>query len=188
MHVGGRFRDAELVASTLGRKFGVAPQEVGTTLGPLIIVAGALAALGGGALSDRFARVHGASGRLRLGFFAAVLAAPFALIALAGSSGQVLIAVTLWMLFSTCAGLAGITALQDILPNRARGLGSSLIAFGNIIVGLGGGATLTGFATDHLFRDPHAVGRALTLVILPATLLAILLFNHASRRARTTGQ
>ncbi len=169
----------------LGRRFGMSAQTIGVTRGPLIIVAGALASLGGGALSDRFARNGGAAGRLRLALIASLIALPFALIALAGSQAQVLAAVTLWMLFSTGAGLAGITALQEIVPNRARGLGSSFIAFGNILIGLGGGAALTGFVTDRLFHDPQAVGRSLTLVILPATLIAILFFRHASRQARS---
>ncbi len=169
----------------LGRVYGLSPRDIGVTLGPLIIVSGAVASLSGGALSDRFARVSGPSGRLKLAFVAALLALPFAFIALAGSAHQVLAAVALWMLFSTCAGIAGITALQEIVPNRARGLGSSFIAFGNILVGLGGGAFLTGFLTDHLFHDARAVGRSLSLVVLPATLFAIFLLRHASRTTRS---
>ncbi len=170
----------------LGRRYGVSPQDIGVTLGPLIIVAGALASIAGGALSDRIARRAGAAGRLRLAGFSAMLALPFALIALTRTVPQVLAAVTLWMLFSTVAGLAGVTALQEIVPNRARGLAGSFIAFGNIILGLGGGATLTGYITDHVFRDPLAVGRSLTLVILPAGTIAIILFYYASRNARRT--
>jgi len=169
----------------LSRRYGLSPEMVGLTLGPLIIASGVIASLGAGAISDRLARRFGPAGRLRLAAGSALLAGPFALVALAGSAHQVLGAVTLWLLFSTSAGLAGITALQEIVPNRARGLCGSFIAFGNIILGLGGGATLTGFMTDHVFHDRLAVGRSLTLVILPTGVIAILLFLFASRNARS---
>lgn len=168
----------------LGRRFGLTPGAIAATLGPLLVVAGAVASLAGGLLSDRLARRAGPSGRARLGMWGALLATPFALVALAATPGQVVAAVALWILFSTGAGLAGITALQEIVPNRARGLAMSFIAFGNIMLGLGGGATLVGVLTDHLFGDPRAVGRSLSLVILPAALLAVLLFFRASRAAR----
>ncbi len=164
------------------RRYGLSAPEVGATLGPLIITAGVLAALGGGALSDRFARARGTAGRLRLAALSAAIALPFAFIALTASASQALAAITLWTLFSTVAGLAGITALQAIVPNRARGLAMSLIAFGNIILGLGGGATLTGYLADHVFHDPGAVGRALSLVIVPPALAAIALYLRAARR------
>ena len=106
----------------------------------------------------------------------ALVALPFAFIALTAQRAQALAAVTLWTLFSTVAGLAGITALQEIVPNRARGLAMSFIAFGNIILGLGGGATLTGYVADHVFGDPRR-GRSLRsrLVIVPPALAAIAL-------------
>lgn len=168
----------------LGRRFGSSPESIALTLGPLIVVAGALASLGGGAVSDQLARCRGSSGRLQLAWISALIAGPFALLALARAPGQVIAAVALWTLFSTSAGLAGITATQEIVPNRARGLSASFISFGNIILGLGGGATLTGFVTDHVFGDPLAIGKSLTLVVLPADLAAIALFLFASRAAR----
>jgi MFS family permease len=171
--------------SLLGRRFGIAPDRIGLTLGPMIVVAGALAALGAGALGDYCAKRGGPAARLRLGMVCALLASPFALLAFAGSSGQVLAAVGLWYLFSTTAGVIGMTALQEIVPNRVRGLSASFIAFGNIMVGLGGGATLTGFLTDHLFGDPRAIGSSLTLVVLPAAIVAVLLFHRAVGAVRS---
>ena len=181
----GDFAMLSWVPTLLGRRYGISPQEIGLTLGPLIVVASVFASAGGGAISDRVKRRFSRDGRIRLALVCAVLACPFALITIATSSHEVLAAATLWTLFSTCAGLAGITATQEIVPNRARGLSMSFISFGNILLGLGGGATLTGFVTDHLFGDPTAVGHSLTLIILPANLLAILLFHRASRATRS---
>lgn len=171
--------------SLLARRYLMSPEAIGLALGAPIVLSGAIASFGGGAISDRLASRRGPAGRLLLAAIAAAIAAPFALIALAASAGQVIIAVAAWSLFSTCAGIVGMTAIQEIVPNRARGLSVSFIAFGNIMLGLGGGATLTGFVTDHVFGDPLSVGKSLTLVILPAGLLAILLFFLASRAARS---
>jgi len=181
----GDFAMLSWAPALLGRRFHLAPEAIGLALGAPIVVAAALASLGGGAVSDRFALRRGPSGRLFMAGCSAAIAAPFALIALADGQNQVIAAVALWSLFSTVAGIAGMTATQEIVPNRARGLAASFIAFGNIMLGLGGGATLTGFVTDHGFGDPLAVGKSLTLVILPAGLAAILLFFLASRAARS---
>ncbi len=115
----------------------------------------------------------------------AAIALPFTLIGFASSAVQAIAAVTAWSLFSTCAGIVGMTAMQEIVPNRARGLSASFISFGNIMLGLGGGATLTGYLTDHVFGNPRSVGRSLTLVVLPAAIAAIFLFLRASRAARS---
>ena len=168
----------------LTRRYLLSSESVGLTLGPLIIASGVLASLGAGAISDALARRYGPAGRLRLAAGSALCASPFALVTLTGSAHQLLAVVTLWLLFSTSAGLAGITALQEIVPNRARGLCGSFIAFGNIILGLGVGATLTGYLTDHVFEDRLAIGRSLTLIILPACVIAIGLFLLGARNAR----
>ncbi len=180
----GDFAMLSWAPALLGRRFHLAPEAIGLTLGTPLVIAAALSSFGGGAISDRFALRRGPSGRLLLAGCSAVVALPFALVALAGTANQVIGAVALWTLFSTVAGIAGMTSNQEIVPNRARGLAASFIAFGNIMLGLGGGATLTGFLTDHLFGDPLAVGTSLTLVILPAGLVAILLFFVAARAAR----
>lgn len=184
----GDFAMLSWAPALLGRRFHLAPEAIGLALGTPLVVAAAFSSVGGGAVSDRFALRHGPSGRLFLAGCSAIIAAPFALIALAQSANAVIAAVALWTLFSTIAGIAGMTANQEIVPNRARGLAASFIAFGNIMLGLGGGATLTGFLTDHLFGDPLAVGRSLTLVILPAGLIAILLFFTAARATRNISE
>ena len=180
----GDFAMLSWVPALLTRRYHVSAQAVGLTLGSAIIVMSVLASIGGGWISDRMARGRGPSGRLRLACISAALAAPFSLIALVGTERQTLAAISLWYLFSTCAGVAGLASMQEIVPNRARGLGMSFLAFGNIILGLGGGATLTGYVTDHVFHDPLALGRSLTVIILPAALVAIWLFDRASRNTR----
>jgi MFS family permease len=181
----GDFAMLSWAPALLARRYLLTPEAIGFALGTPIVLSGALASLGGGAISDRLARRQGPAGRLLFAAISAAIALPFALIALAISANQVIVAVAAWSLFSTCAGIVGMTAIQEIVPNRARGLSASFIAFGNIMLGLGGGATLVGFVTDHVFGDPLSVGRSLTLVVLPAGAFAILLFFLASRAARS---
>lgn len=181
----GDFAMLSWAPALLGRRYLLSPQAIALALGTPIVIAAALASLGGGAISDRLALRRGPAGRLFLAGCSAIVALPFALIALASSANQAIACVALWSLFSTVAGIVGMTAILEIVPNRARGLSASFISFGNIMLGLGGGATLTGFVTDHVFGSPLAVGRSLTLVILPAGLIAIVLFFLASRAARS---
>lgn len=181
----GDFAMLSWAPALLGRRYLLSPQGIALALGAPIVIAGALASIGGGAISDRLAQRKGPAGRLLLAGFSAIIALPFAMIAIASSADQAIACVSLWILFSTVAGIVGMTAIQEIVPNRARGLSASFISFGNIMLGLGAGATLTGYVTDHVFGDPLAVGRSLTLVILPAGLAAIALFFIASRAARS---
>jgi MFS family permease len=181
----GDFAMMSWAPALLSRRYLLSPEAIGFALGLPIVFAGGLASLGGGAISDRLALRRGPAGRLLLAGCSATIALPFALIAVTASAHQAIACVALWILFSTVAGIVGMTAIQEIVPNRARGLSASFISFGNIMLGLGGGATLTGVVTDHVFADPLAVGRSLTLVVMPGGIVAILLFFLASRAARS---
>ncbi|TWB41145.1 MFS transporter [Nitrospirillum pindoramense] len=172
----------------LSRRYAMTPDAVGLALGSLVVAAGVVATVAGGVISDVAVKRYGPPGRIWVATVCAALAFPFALVSLTSSPSQVLAAVTLWTLFSSAAGTIGITAVQEIVPNRARGLTVSFISFGNILLGLGGGATLTGYVTDHVFADPLAIGQSLTLVIAPLAGAAALLFLHASRTARSVSR
>ena len=181
----GDFAMLSWAPALLARRYLLSPSAIGFALGLPIVLSGAVASLGGGAISDYLARRKGPAGRLGFAAISAAIALPFALIGITSSANEVIVAVAAWSLFSTCAGIVGMTAIQEIVPNRARGLSASFISFGNIMLGLGAGATLTGYVTDHVFGDPISVGRSLTLVIVPAAIAAILMFLLASRAARS---
>jgi hypothetical protein len=61
-----------------------------------------------------------------------------------------------------------------------RGLGVAMISFFNIVLGLGGGTTLTAFLTDYVYADPLKVGLSISSVSVPAGLLAAFLPWRAS--------
>jgi MFS family permease len=164
----------------LSRRYGYAADELGLLLGGIAMATGVVATLGGGWLADQWGRVDGLRRRLCLACGLAVLALPGTLIGLAGgSSGLALAAFGLWSLLSSAAGCVAIAVLQQVLPNELRGFGTALAAFGNILLGLGLGSSLTAALTDHVFVDPAAVGWSISCVTLPAALAAALLLRHA---------
>jgi hypothetical protein len=83
-----------------------------------------------------------------------------------------------------------MAALGVVVPNELRGVGVSLVAFCNTLLGLGLGPTMVALTTERVFMDPVAVGLAMTVTILPAALLAAIFFFRStfvlSRSGRAT--
>lgn len=167
--------------SLLSRRYGWTPMETGAAIGVVLMITGAAGALLGGAFADRLQKSHGITGRLLLAFGVAAVGIVSVLLLLLDSSSATMLATALWSLSGTAAGAIAITALQDLVPDEARGLGTSLVAFGNTIVGLGLGPTLVALATERIYGDPRALHVAITTAVLPATIIACLLLVNARR-------
>jgi predicted MFS family arabinose efflux permease len=167
--------------SLLARRYGWSPIETGATIGAVLMATGALGALAGGALADRMQRAFGIGGRLQLTLFAALLALLSVPLLLLDSPIAAMVATGGWSLAGTVAGAVAITALQDLVPHELRGLGTSLVAFGNTIVGLGLGPTLVALATDRVYGDPRSLHFAIATAVLPAVIAACFLLRQARR-------
>jgi MFS family permease len=181
----GDFSLLSWAPSVLLREYGYTAGETGALLGVIAIVTGMAGVLLGGALSDRLAVAGGAASRLRLpviAALAAVIVTPFGFLAASGL--HVLIAFGWWMLFSSAAGAAGIAAVQALVPSRLKGLSIALISFGNIFFGLGIGATSTAWLADQFFDGPGAVALAISSIVTPCAVIALLLFAGAFQSAR----
>jgi MFS family permease len=165
----------------LSRNFDFAPATIGTVLGGIAIVTGIVGTAGGGYLADRLSWHFGASARLKLVFTASLFGVLGACVGLMPTASGVLLALTLWMLASAVSGTVAIAVILEALPSEMRGVGTSLVAFCNTILGLGLGPTLVATATEQVFADSNAVGLAMTLVTLPAMLIAVGLFYRAQR-------
>jgi MFS family permease len=165
----------------LSRNFDFTPSAIGSILGGIAILTGIVGTAGGGYLADRLSRRYGASARLRVVFISSLFGVLGACVGLAPTATGVLLALTIWNLASAICGTVAITAVLEALPNEMRGMGTSLVAFCNTILGLGLGPTLVALTTEHVFTDRNAVGLAMTLITLPAAVLAIGLFYQALR-------
>lgn len=166
----------------LERNYGLEAGEIGATLGAILIVTGVVGTMLSGYISDLLAGRFGPSGRVYVAIAASLVALPGSLLWMASSPFQLFALLSIWSLFSSMAGVAGIMAVQSIVPNNLRGLGVSLIAFANIMLGLGIGTTLAGFLSDKVFADPHSLDLALTLCVTPAACIAVLGFITALRK------
>ncbi|MBA4306413.1 MFS transporter [Sphingopyxis bauzanensis] len=170
------------VPSVLSRLFLWKPEQIGSIFGLVTAIAGIFGALLGGVLSDLFARRGGVRGRLGFSMAAASLAGVGALLVAAPHPALVLLGLGLWTLCSAIAATAGVAALQDVIPGDLRGIGMSLVAFCNTLLGLGMGPTAVALVTERGFGNPLAVGYSVACIVVPAAMLSIGLF-HMSRSA-----
>ncbi|MDQ2861282.1 MAG: MFS transporter, partial [Pseudomonadota bacterium] len=172
----GDFSLLNWTPALLSRNYHLSAGEIGALLGALVVVTGVAGTVLGGALSDRLAKAGGPRARIVAAAASATVALPLAFMAFTSGAWQVLALLSWWNLFSSAGGTIGITALQEAVPNEVRGVGVSLIAFGNIFVGLGLGTMTTALITDRLFHDPLRVASSLSLVVGPAAAVATALF------------
>ncbi|MDB5726482.1 MAG: transporter [Novosphingobium sp.] len=146
--------------SLLARRFGLPLAEVGVRFGIVALVAGVGGMLTGPVLARL---VGGPVWGMRL----AVLATGLLALGLpwTASAGQTL-ALLFAIIFTTTLPLPLASAvLMSASPDRLRGFAGSIYFVLSGIVGLAIAPTLTGFLTDHLFKNPSAVGSALALVL-----------------------
>lgn len=148
------------------RVYGWNPAEVGIGFGLIMMICGTGGTYFAGWLSDRLTRAGHVDAHLRvaaLGFLACGVfgaAAPlmpnaWAALALIGP------AMFLSCMPVPCAG----TALQLILPNRARAQVTALYIMVISLVGIGIGPVVIGFMTDHLFTGPTDIRYSLAIVV-----------------------
>ncbi|GGO99776.1 MFS transporter [Stakelama pacifica] len=179
----GDFALLNWTPSLLARRFHEQPGLIGSQLGAIAMTAGALGALIGGWLSDRLGAIGGLTLRARTAALICLVAAPAATIAFWTTTGPIYVVFGLWVFASTCVGTMGIAAVQQSVPSEARGLTTAVNAFSNMTVGLGLGTMVTALITEHVFHDPLAVGKSLSLVTFFAACVGIISFLIASQRA-----
>ena len=164
------------VPTTLSRAFGWTPAELGPPFGIVTAIAGILGALSGGALIDACI----ARGGRRLGLAACMafagLASIGALLVAASGPQLVLLGTGIWIFGSAVSATAGIALLQIEIPNELRGIGMSLVAFFNTLLGLGVGPTFVAMVTEYGYADTNAVGLSIATVVFPAALLSVALY------------
>jgi len=167
----------------LMRRFGWSPGEVGARLGAMIILTGIIGTPAGGLICDRVTARWGIRARFPLLLIVAVGGILGIPVGVLGTSAAALASTGCWVLLSSAMGTIAIVTILDILPQESRGFVTSTIAFNNILLGFSLGPTLVALVTDHVFHDSADVGYAMSTIIAPSVIVAILLYAVAMVRA-----
>lgn len=179
------------VPSTLTRKFAWSPDKIGGYFSLITTVTGIVGAVLGGVMSDIAARRYGEPARFKVAGGSALIGAVAAAFVAGSSPEHVLFGLGLWTLASSFGAIGGIAALQHAMPNEMRGIAMSFVAFCNTLLGLGLGPTVVASVTEFGFHRPDAVGYAIAIVVVPASLLSLGFFLAARavliRRAALVG-
>jgi MFS family permease len=165
----------------LSRKFALDPATIGLWFGVISAAGGILGSVVGGVMSDVAERRGGARARFASVAVAAAAAAAGAALLAGGSAAMAYAGLAVWTFASALGGTGGTAALGVVVPNEMRGVSISIMAFCNTLLGLGLGPTLVALATEQVYRDPVAVGAAMTVTIVPAGVLAALAFGRSGR-------
>ncbi|MES2495846.1 MAG: MFS transporter [Pseudomonadota bacterium] len=181
----GDFSIQNWMPTMLSRRFAYSPGEIASTLGVASLLIGGLGTIAGGLLSDWQTGRGGNVRRLAVAILAVALGGAGAAQWLTQSGGQAIGLFALWIFMSSISGTIGITVLQNIVPNEMRGVGTALVSFCNVLMGLAVGTALTGMLTDHVFGDPRAVGQSMSIVALTASAVALYLLYLARSRLRS---
>jgi MFS family permease len=176
----------------LHRAYGWNSAQIGVTFGLIVLVCGTAGVFCAGWLSDRLALRGHLDAQLRVAAYGYVGCGVFgALAPLMPNAPAALAMLAPAIFFSnmpySCAG----TAIQLIIPNRARAQVTAVYVTFTTLVGLVVGPIVIGLMTDHVFRDPADVRYSLAIVVaiaapaMVALILAALRPFRALRQLRT---
>lgn len=168
------------------RSYGWSPGEIGIGFGLILLVFGTAGAYFGGWMSDRLTQRGWLDAPLKVAAFGFVACGIFGAVAPlmpSATSALILLAPAIFLSNTpyACAG----SALQMIVPNRARAQVSAIYITLITLVGLGIGPLVVGLMTDYLFKDPAYIRYSLAIVVaLPAPIMfALLMLACAPFRA-----
>ena len=167
------------------RTYGWNTAEIGLTFGLIILVFGTSGVFFAGWLSDRLARRGVLDAQLRVAAFAFVGCGLFGALAPLMPTAPLALALLAPAIFLSmtpypCAG----TAIQLIVPNRARGQVTALYITMSTLVGLVVGPLVVGLMTDHVFHDPGQIRYSLAIIVGVSAPLMFALLVKAFRPYR----
>lgn len=173
----------------LERTYGWTPGQIGWGFGLALMIAGTGGVYAAGALNDWLTVRGHADAPLK------VAAGGFAIGGLCGTLAPLmpspfLALGLLWvaLFFGNMPFPCAATALQLIVPNRARAQVSALYITFTTLVGLSVGPTVIGMMTDYVFQDPADIRYSMSIVIgvaAPIMVVMMLLAMKPYRRFRS---
>lgn len=156
------------------------PPQAGLAIGSVILIAGPLGHLVGGALTDYFqsrGSTAPAAPVMALGLICTIPAS--LLFAYAGGFTVALGAYAVLSFFATLAAPASLAGLQMLMPDRLRGLITSMFLAVTTLLGIGVGPFAIGFVSDTLAGD-LATAIAIVLSLVAATGVCVALASRAA--------
>lgn len=152
------------------RTHGWSAGQIGSAYGWIIAIFGTAGVIAGGWLGD-FAAKRSRNGRMLVLALTGILTLPFALAAPLVDNPMLavylLIPATFFATFTTGGGPS---AMQELMPNKMRGMASAIMLFVVNIIGLGLGPSAIAFMTDFILQDESQL--RYSIAIVPAVLLA----------------
>ena len=176
--------------TVLIREHAVATRSAGLLFGPVLALTGIFSSVVGGVLADRAGRRGGAAGALTLAM-GCVAVGCVGYVVMATATRTELLLAGFGLAFSplSMSLIAGIVAMAELSPARARGRITSIYFLFTGIIGTAGGPALVGYLNDLAGgAKSGALGRILTGCGVAATLAAVAVAWLTIRRARTTVQ
>lgn len=172
------------IPTLLSRDFAVPAWEVSNGFGLVALISGFLGTVVGGFAADKLFSREGNRLRLRVTALLA-MAGGVSLIFLTIAPAAYVVAISaFWLFISAVATVCGIATAQDLVPADAKGLCISVIAMGNISLGLGIGASLPGALTSGAVDGPSGLSWAIASVGVPLAAVAASLCGISSRSAK----
>jgi MFS family permease len=167
------------------RVYGWNPAQVGVGFGLVQLIFGTGGAYFGGWMNDRVAQRGHLDAPLKVAAFGFVGCGLFGVLAPLMPTAPLALALLVPAVFLSnipyaCAG----TALQLVVPNRARAQVSALYITMTTLVGLGIGPLIIGLMTDHLFHNPADIRYSLAIVVGVAAPTLVVFLLSACRPYR----
>ncbi len=178
---------AAWMPTMLIRTHGANPSFLASWLGPMTMVFSLVGPFLAGYLLD----VRTKLGDTNIRFYI-LIGAPFlAMISALSYFGIGLMPATLLVASNNAAfamiGTTLFVVLQTIVPSNMRGISIAITGVVNTILGASLGPLFVAMLTEHVFKDPNLVGLSIAVVMIPALLIATLLFFMAWKAVRIKG-
>jgi hypothetical protein len=158
------------------RSFGLPIGEAGASIGIIVLTFGTMGLLAGGIMSDRLLKLGYLDNGMRVGILAALCSIPFALLLpFMGSLVSLFMVFCPLVLFSCLGFGSAAAALQQVTPNRLRGVVSGCYFFLLNAIGIGLSPSITAVLTDYVFQDELKLVNSVSVMTVSSSILAALI-------------
>lgn len=153
--------------------------DTGTLLGIRAILSSSLGVIVGGTLSDWLSKKGHLDAPFKVGMLSCLIWLPVGIAyPLVNNGWACYVLMNFAFFFSSFTTGVGPASLQRIMPNKMRGLSSSLFLMMNSLIGLGLGPTAVALLTQRVFEDDMKLGYSCVVVGVCAQLLAFGVFFY----------